>query len=134
MWIVAVILVLLAALSLADSRNRSNLPTRSWNVWIGPKPQAGESRARFTLRRAFAALLTLAVVAAPLFFVSAPPDEGTSFIGDESTRNFVVFLICAPLAAMAFISLCALLFSALVSAILRSDETFDEVTGEFTSR
>lgn len=86
------------------------------------------------MRRALASLITLAGLAVPLFFVSAPPDEGTSFSGDESVVDMAVFMIFAPLVAMTFIALCTLLFSALVSAIFRRDQVFDTGTGEFARR
>ena len=133
-WILLAVLLLFWGLSRADSRNRSNLPTRNWNIWIGPKPNEGEARARYTLRRALAAALALLIVSLPLFVISAPPDEGPDFSGQESTVEFAVFLICAPLAVMAFLTLCALLFSALVSAIFRDDHVFDIETGEFIRR
>ena len=134
LWIIVAVLLVFWGLSRADTRNRSNMPTRSWNLWIGPKPREGEGRARYTLRRALAAGITLVVVSIPLYFVAAPPDEGTSFSGQESTVEFAVFLICVPLAAMAFFTLFALLFSALVSAIFREDHVFDIETGEFLRR
>ena len=81
-----------------------------------------------------AVLVALAILAIPLYFASAPPDEGTSFQGDESTFGMALFMICAPLAAMAFISMRALLFSALVSAIFRDDHVFNVDTGEFGRR
>ena len=134
MWIVIGVLVAFAVLARADSRNRSNLPTRSWNLWIGPKPREGEGRARYTLRRALAAGVALVAVSIPLYFVSAPPDEGPDFSGNESTFEFAIFVVCGPLAVMAFFTLCALLFSALVSAIFREDHVFDIETGEFLRR
>ena len=134
LWIVLSVVLLLVILARADKRNRSQLPTRSWNVWFGPKPRDGERRARYTMRRAGAAMVALLVLAVPLFLIAAPPDEGTSFVGDESTVGFAVFLIFGPLAAMAFISMFALLFSALMSAIFRDDQFFDPDTGEFVRR
>ena len=134
LWIIAGILLFFWVLARADSRNRSNLPTRRWNIWFGPKPKEGEGRARYTLRRALAAAATLVAVSLPLFVVSAPPDEGTSFSGHESTVGFAVFLVCAPLAAMAFFTLFALLFSALVSAFFREDHVFDVDSGDFMRR
>ena len=133
-WIVIAIVLVFVALARMDSRNRSNLPTRSWNLLIGPRPREDESRARYTLRRALAAAVALAVLATPLFLISAPPDEGPDFSGKESTLEFAVFVVCGPLAVMAFFTLCTLLFSALVSAILRSDQVFDTETGEFLRR
>ena len=117
-----------------DSRDRTNLPTRSWNIWFGPKPRDGESRARYTLRRALATSVALVVVVIPLMFASAPPDEGTSFSGDESVVGMAVFMVFGPLAAMAFFTLAALLFSALVSAVFRRRHVFDSAAGEFLRR
>ena len=79
LWIVIAVVLLFWGLSRADARNRSNLPKRAWNLWIGPKPREGEGRARFTLRRALAAALALGIVSTPLFLISAPPDEGPDF-------------------------------------------------------
>ncbi len=134
LWIILTVLLFFGVLARLDTRNRSNLPTRSWNIWFGPKPREGEGHARFTLRRALTAAVTLVAVSIPLFVVSAPPDEGTGFSGHESTVGFAVFLVCAPLAAMAFFMLFALLFSALVSAIFRDDHVFDVDAGEFMRR
>ena len=133
-WVVIAIVLVFVVLSRLDSRNRSNLPTRDWNVWIGPKPREEESRARFTLRRAVAAAVALVVLSTPLFLISRLPDEGPDFSGQESTFDFAIFVVCGPLAVMAFLTLCTLLFSALVSALLRSDQVFDTETGEFQSR
>ena len=134
LWILIAVILLFALLARADSRDRTNLPTRRWNIWFGPRPQDGESRVRYTLRRALAALVALVVVVVPLLFASAPPDEGTSFSGDESVVGMAVFMVFAPLTAMAFITLAALLFSALVSVVFRRRHRFDSAAGEFLRR
>ena len=133
-WIVLGLVVLLLVVSWADARNRSSLPKRSWNLWIGPKPKEGEGQAHYTLRRAFAASVTLVVLVIPLFFISAPADEGASFTGDESMLGMAVFVVFVPLAAMAFITLAATLFSSLVSVIFRRHHVFDSTAGEFIRR
>ena len=133
-WVIIGLILLLAVVSWADARNRSSLPKRSWNVWIGPKPQEGEGYARFTLRRALATLMTLAVLVIPMFFASPPPDEGTSFSGNESMLGMAIFIIFGPLAVMTFLSLMAMLFSALVYALFRRRQVFDSDTGEFVRR
>ncbi len=134
LWIVFGVVLLLVFLARADSRDRSNRPTRSWNIWIGPKPREGESRARYTVRRALAATVALVCLAAPLLFVSPPPDEGTSFSGDESVVEMAVFMIFAPLTAMAFVTLVVLLFSSLVSVVFRRRHVFHGAAGEFRRR
>ena len=133
-WIVFGVVLALVGLARADSRDRTNRPTRSWNIWFGPKPREGESRARYTLGRAIVALATLVILAVPLVLVSAPPDEGTSFSGEESIFGMAVFMIFAPLAAMTVVAFVALLSSALLSAIFRSDHFFDGAAGEFVRR
>ena len=134
LWIVFGVVLLLVFLARADSRDRSIRPTRSWNIWIGPKPREGESRARYTVRRALAATVALVFLAVPLLFVSPPPDEGTSFSGDESVVEMAVFMIFAPLTAMAFVALVVLLFSSLVSAVFRRRQVFHGAAGEFVRR
>lgn len=134
LWIVLAVVVLFWALARADSRHRSHLPTRAWNLWIGPKPREGEGRVRYTLRRSLSAAVALVIAAIPLFLISAPPDEGPDFSGQESTVEFAVLLVCGPLAVMAFLTLSTLLFSALVSVIFRSDQVFDLDAGEFMRR
>ena len=44
-WVVIGLVLLLALLSWADARDKVNLPKRSWNIWVGPKPRDGESEA-----------------------------------------------------------------------------------------
>jgi hypothetical protein len=134
LWILLAVMLLLVVMARVDSRDRSNRPTRSWNIWFGPKPREGETRSRYTLRRALAALTVLVILAIPLLFVSPPPDEGTSFSGDESIAGMAVFMIFAPLTVMAFVSLLALLCSALVSAIFRRRHVFHGAAGEFVRR
>lgn len=133
-WTVIVVVLLLVVVARADSRDRSNRPTRSWNIWFGPKPREGETRSRFALRRALAAMAALVIVAIPLLFASPPPDEGTSFSGDESVVGMAVFMIFAPLTVMASVSLLALLCSSLVSAIFRRRHVFHGAAGEFVRR
>ena len=133
-WVLIGLVLLLALVSWADARNRASLPTRSWNIWIGPKPQEGEAQARYTLRRALAATATLVFLIIPLFFISAPPDEGASFTGNESMLGMAVFVVFAPLAAMAFITVVATLFSSLVSVVFRRHHVFDSNVGEFVRR
>lgn len=134
LWVLIGLILLLAVVSWADARNRASLPKRSWNIWFGPKPQNGEGYARYTLRRAFAAMVTLVAVSIPLFFASAPPDEGSSFSGNESIVGMSMFMVFGPLAAMAFITLVATLFSALVSALFRRNHVFDSAAGQFVRR
>lgn len=133
-WVILGLILLLAVVSWADARNKSSLPKRSWNLWIGPKPQDGEGYARFTLRRALASLLTLAFLVLPLFFASAPPDEGTNFSGNESMLGMAILIIFGPLAAMTFLTLMATLFSALVYGLFRRRHVFDGDSGEFVRR
>lgn len=133
-WIFLVVVVLLAVLARADSRDRTNRPTRSWNIWFGPKPRDGEGRTRYTLRRALVALVTLVVLVMPLLFISAPPGEGTSFSGDESVVGMAAFMVFAPLTAMAFVTLCALLLSSMVSGLFRRHDVYDAAAGEFVRR
>ena len=121
----------MSALFFGEGRDRSARPTRSWNIWFGPKPREGEQRFRYTLRRALAALAVLVVVAIPLLFASPPPDEGTSFSGDESIMEMAVFMVFAPLTAMALVTLFALLFSSLVSVVFRRSHVFRNAAGEF---
>ena len=78
--------------------------------------------------------MTMAIVALPLFFVSAPPDEGTIYSGDESTIDFVVFVICAPLAAMASLTIVALVFKAMIYVVFRRGHIFDSETDAFIRR
>jgi hypothetical protein len=129
-WVLITVLALIS-LYYADARDASNRPTRSWNIWFGPKPREGESRARYTLRRALATLVAFITVVIPLMFVSAPPDEGTSFSGNESIIGMAVFMIFAPLTVMAFVSFVGLLFSSLVSVIFRRHQVFHVESGEF---
>ena len=126
--------LLLAFLTWADARNRASLPKRSWNIWFGPKPREGEGQARYTLRRSLAAAITLVVLVIPLLFASAPPNEGPNFSGNESVLGMTLFMVFAPLAAMAFIALMATLFSSLVSALFRREHVFDSASGEFVRR
>ena len=134
-WVVLIGLVLLlAVVSWADARNRSSLPKRSWNLWIGPRPRANETQARYTLRRALAALVALVVLFIPLLFLPKLPDEGANFTGNESMLGMAMFVVLAPLAAMAFITVVATLFSSLVTAIFRRRHVFDSATGEFVRR
>ena len=133
-WVLIGLVVLLAVVSWADARNRASLPKRSWNLWIGPKPKEGEAQARYTLRRALTALVTLVVLIIPLFFASPPPDEGTSFSGNESMLGMTIFMVFAPLVAMTIIALVATLFSSLVSAVFRRNHVFDSAAGEFVRR
>ena len=128
------LVLLLAFMVRADSRDRVNLPTRSWNVWFGPKPREGESPALYSLRRALAASIAAAVLAIPMFFVSGPPDEGTSFSGDESVVDLVVFIICMPLTAMAVVTLLMALLRAAVSAVFQRRHVFDISAGQFLRR
>lgn len=134
-WIsIIVVLLVLLLLACFDTRGPSNLPVRSWNIFIGPKPRHGETQALYTLRKALAVLVMMAVVALPLFFVSTPPDEGTGFSGNESIIDLAVFMICAPLSAMAFLTVVASLFSAMIYAIFRRRHIFDSETGAFVRR
>lgn len=133
-WVLIGLVLLLAVVGWADARNRASLPKRSWNIWFGPKPQEGESRARFTLRRALTVAITLAVLVIPLMFASPPPDEGTSFSGNESMLGMAIFMVFAPLAAMTILALIATLFSALISGLFRRNHVFDSDTGEFVRR
>lgn len=134
MWILIVVLMLFALLARADSRDTTNLPTRRWNIWFGLKPREEETRVRYTLRRALAALVTLVAVVIPLLFAPEPPDEGTSFSGDESVVGMALYMLFAPLTAMAVVTLIVLLFSALVSAVFRRRYRFDSAAGEFIRR
>ena len=129
-WLLFIALALIT-LYYADARDASNRPTRSWNIWFGPKPREGESRARYTLRRALTTLVAFGIVAIPLMFVSAPPDEGTSFSGSESIVGMTVFMVFAPLAVLAFVSFFGLLFSSLVSVIFRHHQVFRVESGKF---
>ncbi|MGI9205295.1 MAG: hypothetical protein ACR2Q3_14865 [Woeseiaceae bacterium] len=134
-WIsIIVVLLVLWLLARLDVRGSSNLPVRSWNIFIGPKPRDGESQVQFSLRKALVALVTTAVVTLPLLFVSAVPDEGADFSGNESIIDLAVFIICGPLAAMAFLTVVASLFSTMVSAIFRRRKIFDSETGAFIRR
>ena len=134
LWIVLALVLFLWFVMRADSRDRVNLPTRSWNIWFGPKPREGESRARYSLRRALAATIAAIVLALPLFIVSPPPDEGTSFSGNESIVDLLVFMICMPLSAMAVVTLLMALLNALVSVVFQRRHAFDGATGEFLRR
>lgn len=134
LWITFVVVLLLVVMARADSRDRSNRPMRSWNIWFGLNPKEGESRARYTLRRALAALVTVVVLSIPLLFVSAAPDEGARFSGNESVVEMAVFMIFAPLTAMAFGTLVALLFSSVASAVFRRRHVFNGAAGEFVRR
>lgn len=134
LWIVIAVTLLLVVLARADSRDRYSRPKRSWNIWFGPTPGEGESRARYTVRRALAALAALVVLAVPLMFVSPPSDEGARFSGDESIVDLVVFMIFMPLTAMALVSFVALICSSMVSAIFRRGHVFDVAAGEFVRR
>lgn len=134
-WIsIIVVLLVLWLLVRLDVRGPSNLPIRPWNIFIGPKPRDGETQALYTLRKALAALMTTAIVALPLFFVSAPPDEGTSFSGNESPIDLVVFITCAPLAAMASLTVVASVFNAMVYAVFRRGHIFDSQSDAFIRR
>ena len=117
-WI-SIIVVLFGFLLLArlDVRGPANLPVRSWNVFFGPKPRDGETQAGYTLRKAIAALITTVVVAIPLFFLSALPDEGANFTGNESTFELLVFIIFAPLATMSAFSVVGSVFGTLILAV-----------------
>ncbi len=134
LWIVIAAVLLLVVLARADSRDRSNRPKRSWNIWFGPTPREGESRARYTGRRALAALAALVFLGLPLAFVSPPLDEGTRLSGDESIVDLAVFMIFMPLTAMAFVSFVALIFSSMVSAVFRRGQLFDSAAGDFVGR
>ena len=134
LWIVLGLVLLLWVVMRADSRDRANLPTRSWNVWIGPKPRDGETRARYALRRALVAAIAAVVLVLPLFLISALPDEGASFSGNESILSLVVFIICMPLTAMAIVTLVMALLSAMVSAVFQRHHVFDGAAGEFLRR
>ena len=134
LWIAFSVVLLLLALARADSRDRSNRPKRAWNIWFGPTPREGESRARYTVRRALAALSALVLVAIPLAFVSPPPDEGTSFSGNESVVELAVFMICMPLTAMALVSFLALIWSSVMSVVFRRGHVFDTSAGDVVRR
>ena len=134
LWVLIGLVLLLAVVSWADARNRASLPKRSWNLWIGPKPRENEPLARYTLRRAFAALVALVVLVIPLMFLPRLPDEGASFTGNESMLGMTLFAVLAPLAAMAFITVVATLFSSLITALFRRHHIFDSATGEFVRR
>lgn len=134
LWIVIAVVLLLVVLARADSRDRLNRPKRSWNIWFGPTPREGESCARYALRRALAALAVLVFLAVPLVFVSAPPDEGAGFSGDESIVELAVFIVFMPLTAMAFVSFVALIFSSMVSVVFRRGQVFDAASGNFVVR
>lgn len=131
-WIaIIVVLLVLWLLIRLDVRGPSNIPTRSWNIFIGPKPRDGETRARYALRKAIAALVAAVIAALPLFFISALPDEGSSFSGNESIIDLVVFIICAPLAAMSILTVLASLFHAMICAIFRRRHIFDPEINAF---
>ncbi len=134
LWIAFSVVLLLLALARADSRDRSNRPKRAWNIWFGPTPREGESRARYTVRRALAALAALVFLAIPLVLVSPPPNERTGFSGDESLLDLAVFVIFMPLTAMAFVSFVALTCSSVVSAVFRREHVFDVASGDFVRR
>ena len=129
-WVLITVVAMIS-LYYVDARDASNKPTRSWNIWFGLNPREGESRTRYTLRRAQATLVAFIAVVIPLMFVSSPFDESSSFSGNESIIGMAVFMIFAPLTAMAFVSFVGLLISSLVSVIFRRDQVFHVESGEF---
>ncbi|MDH3435342.1 MAG: hypothetical protein OEM60_15870 [Gammaproteobacteria bacterium] len=86
------------------------------------------------LRRALSAAAALASAAIPLAFVSRIPESNTDLSGDGSIIETAVFVIFAAPAAMAVVTLVALLFSSIVSAIFRRRHVFDNAAGEFVRR
>jgi len=108
--------------------------TRSWNIRIGVSPKNGESQVRFMIRETLFALLGLTVFAIPLFLVSAPPDEGTSFRGDESILQMTVWVVFLPLAAMALVVTTGRVLKMLVMAPFVYRRSFDQLTESFVER
>ena len=134
-WIsIIVALLVLLSLALLDQRGPANLPVRSWNIFVGPKPRDGETQTLYTLRKGLSALLVTVVAALPLFFVSAVPDEGSRYTGNESTFDLAVFIVCMPLALMAALTVVSSFFCAIVFAIFRRRHSFDSETGAFVKR
>ena len=131
LWILILLIILFVVFARVDSRDYSGRPARKWNFWIGPSPQDGEKQARFMLRRALASLAAFSVVALILYFVPSIPDERAGFRGDESIVSLVVFILCAPLALMAFVVFAVSLFRTAILAIFRRGYVFDESAGKF---
>lgn len=131
LWIIVLLIILFFVLARVDSRDYSGQPVKKWNIWIGPLPQDGEKQARYMLRRAGAALASFIVMALIMYFIPSIPDEGTSFSGDESIVSLVVFILCAPLAAMAFVVFAVSLLRTAILAMFRRGYVFDEKAGKF---
>jgi len=84
-------------------RHRLEPKWRSWNIRIEVKPRPGECQLRFLWRDALVTMVCLGVPMLPFVLVSAPPDQGTSFRGDESLIEVAVWLLLFPFAAAAMI-------------------------------
>ncbi len=133
-WIIIAVLIGFLLLARLDVRGPSNLPVHAWNVFFGPKPKDGETQAAYSLRKAIAALAATAILALPLFFVSAIPDEGADFSGNESVVDLAILIIFAPLTAMALLTAIGSLLATLVCAVFRRRHVFDPESGTFVHR
>ncbi len=63
--------------------------------------------------------------------MSAPPDEGTSFRGDESTVEFAVLIAFLPLSAMAFVAVAGCFLKMIYLSLFGRQRVFDKTVGKF---
>ena len=131
----AILFVLMIVTVLFAARRRPDpCAPRALNIWLGPRPSHGENKIRYLLRNALFSMACFAVAVLPLFFLTAPPDEGTSFTGDESMLDLAAWMICFPLSAMAFVALAACSLRALALSIFRRRQVFDQSLGKFVNQ
>ena len=131
---VFIIACLVAAAVVERLWKRWEPKTRSWNIRIGVSPKPGENQVRFMVREILFALLGFAIFVVPPLLVSAPPDEGTSFRGDESILDMTVWIVFMPLAAMALVLATARVLKTIAVAPFVYHRSFDQLSGSFVKR
>jgi len=130
-WPLSVLLIFIVLIVISNRHKGYPRASRSRNIWFGPKPAHGENQIQHYLKGALYALACFVALALPMFFLSAPPDEGTSFRGNESVAEFAAWIIHFPLLAMAFVALATYLIKILFLSLFRPRHLFHQDLGQF---
>jgi hypothetical protein len=129
--VLVMVIVLVASITWRKTSPHRKL---SWNKSIGPSPLHGEKQIQYVLRRILFTFACALVLSVPLFFANSPPDEGTSFNGNESVVDLILWVFFSPLFLMAVFLLAGYMLKAallLVFEVFGRRCSFDKVADKF---